>query len=296
MRSVASLMIVLLCAVGTASAQESTQGPAGGPSISMIQGAGHVSPFRRENVEGVVGIVTAVGLGNGFYMEAPEPDDDPDTSEGIYVEGYRLPSLSPGDLVRVSGRVDEKYPGGPSSGNLPITKIVRARVEVIGRGRLLPDPVVIGVDGRTPPNRIITDDADGLAEESPFDPENDALDFYESLESMRVQVNDAVSVGTVHTVYGEIWVLADDGAGASVRTLRGGIVVREGDFNPERLLIDYLEDFPIFTQDPVVLPVVGDEFTAPITGIMSYSYGNFKIRPLGQLPPVTSRRLPRESV
>ncbi|MEE8441964.1 MAG: endonuclease/exonuclease/phosphatase family protein, partial [Spirochaetia bacterium] len=47
---------------------------------------------------------------------------------------------------------------------------------------------------------------------------------------------------------------------------------------------------------PVVLPVVGDEFTAPITGIMSYSYGNFKIRPLGQLPPVTSRRLPRESV
>ncbi len=293
-------MIVLLCAVGIAPAQETTQGAGaaldGGPSISVIQGAGHVSQFRRENVEGVAGIVTAVGLGNGFYMESPQPDADPATSEGIYVEGYRLPVLFPGDLVHVSGRVAEEYPGGPSSGSLPITKITRARVDVISHGHVLPDLVVIGAGGRAVPDRIIIDDADGLAEESPFDPENDALDFYESLENMRVQVNNAVSVGTVHTVYGEIWVLSDGGVGASERTPRGGIVVREGDFNPERILIDYIEDFPIYTQDPVVLPVVGDEFTGPITGIMSYSYGNFKIRPLAQLPPVTPRRLPRESV
>ncbi|MCK4515921.1 MAG: hypothetical protein KAU31_11725, partial [Spirochaetaceae bacterium] len=297
MRSVASLMIILLCAVGIAPAQEAAQGAGAedGPSISVIQGAGHVSPFRRENVENVAGIVTAVGPGNGFYMESPQPDDDPNTSEGIYVEGYRLPPLSPGDLVHVSGRVAEEYPGGPSSGSLPITKILRARVNVVSRGHVLPNPVVIGAGGRSVPNRIIIDDADGLAEESPFDPENDALDFYESVESMRVRVNNAVSVGTVHTVYGEIWVLSDGGAGASERTPRGGIVVREGDFNPERILIDYLEDFPIYTQDPVVLPVVGDEFTGPIIGIMSYSYGNFKIRPLGQLPAVAPRNLPRES-
>ena len=88
MRFAASLMITLLFVVGIVPAQETTPGE--GPSISVIQGAGHVSTFRRENVEGVAGIVTAVGLGNGFYMESPQPDNDPDTSEGIYVEGYPI--------------------------------------------------------------------------------------------------------------------------------------------------------------------------------------------------------------
>jgi len=289
MRFVASLMIVLFCTVGAVSAQET------GPSISAIQGAGHISPYKRENVEGVVGVVTAVAPGTDFYMESVEPDGDPATSEGINVKGYRMPTIAVGDLVRVSGRVDEEYPGGPTSGNLSVTKILRARVEVISHDNELPAPAVIGVGGRRPPTRIVSDDADGLVNDSPFDPENDALDFYESVESMRVQLNDAVSVGTVHTVYGEIWVLPDGGDGASVRTARGGIVVREGDFNPERVLIDYLELPAIAVQDAVALPVVGDRFTAPIVGVMSYSFGNFKVRPTGQLPSVTIRGLPRES-
>ncbi len=293
MRSVASLLIILLCAIGFASAQET--GPADGPSISVIQGAGHISPYKRENVEGVVGIVTAVAPGTDFYMESPQPDGDPATSEGIHVKGYRLPPIAVGDLVRVSGRVDEEYPGGPTSGNLSVTKILRARVEVISHGNELPAPAVIGVGGRRAPTRIVSDDAHGLVNDSPFDPENDALDFYESVESMRVQLNDAVSVGTIHTTYGEIWVLPDDGDGASVRTARGGIVVRAGDLNPERVLIDYLELPAIAVQDPVVLPVVGDRFTAPVIGVMSYSFGNFKVRPTGQLPSVTVRGLERES-
>ena len=65
--------------------------------------------------------------------------------------------------------------------------------------------------------------------------------------------------------------------------------------NPERVLIDYLELPAIAVQDPVVLPVVGDRFTAPVIGVMSYSFGNFKVRPTGQLPSVTIRGLPRES-
>ena len=93
MRSVVSLMITLLCAVGIVTAQETTRGagdgPGGAPSISVIQGAGHVSTFHRENVEGVAGIVTAVGLGNGFYMESPQPDDDQ-----IFARGNLRPDRS----------------------------------------------------------------------------------------------------------------------------------------------------------------------------------------------------------
>jgi hypothetical protein len=88
--------------------------------------------------------------------------------------------------------------------------------------------VIVGGEGRLPPDMRIAEYTGDLVYESEFDVTLNALDFYESLESMRVQINDAVSVGTVHTTYGEIWVLPDGGEHGSVRTARGGIVVRRG--------------------------------------------------------------------
>ena len=47
-----------------------------------------------------------------------------------------------------------------------------------------------------PPTLVIDDDATGDVETSgTFDPATDGIDFYESLEAMRVQVNNAVAVG-----------------------------------------------------------------------------------------------------
>ena len=89
-----------------------------------------------------------------------------------------------------------------------------------------------------PPTEVIEDDATGDVEIGGiFDPATDGIDFYESLEGMQVQVNDAVAVGPTND-FGEIAVLADDGEGAGVRSARGGIVVRPGDFNPERIILD----------------------------------------------------------
>jgi uncharacterized protein len=93
-------------------------------------------------------------------------------------------------------------------------------------------------------------------------------------------VNDPVVVGPRNS-FGEILVLADDGAGAAVRTTRGGIVVRDvdanpvgdyssGDFNPERVMLDDL-----FLPTPPVN--VGDGFTTAATGVMTYDFANFKI-------------------
>lgn len=288
MRTGVLLMLFLTVLLAAVIADDSS------PTIAEIQGELHRSHLHRQDVERVHGIVTAVEAGGGFYMESARDDGNPATSEGIHVVGYRLPSLAAGDEVLVSGRVEEVFPGGPSSGNLPITTIRRASVEVVSRDNELPPPAVIGIGGISAPDRRIAEYTGGLVYDSEFDPTVNALDFYESFESMRVRINDAVSVGTAHSAYGEIWVLPDDGEGASVRTPRGGIVVREGDFNPERLLIDYLETPPIFTQDPVVLPVVGDRFTGPIEGIVSYSYGNYKVRPTGQLPSPSRRNLARE--
>ena len=80
---------------------------------------------------------------------------------------------------------------------------------------------------------VIEDDAVGDVEDAAdvFDPANDGIDFYESLEGMRVQVNKPVAVGPTNTSARSA-VLADGGANASVRTTRGGIVIRAATSTP----------------------------------------------------------------
>src|SRR5215207_9728700 len=73
------------------------------PRIREIQGAGHISPLANTEVSGVTGVVTAVREG-GFFMQDAAPDDDPRTSEGIFVSTTTATAdVSPGDSVRVGG-------------------------------------------------------------------------------------------------------------------------------------------------------------------------------------------------
>ena len=119
-----------------------------------------------------------------------------------------------------------------------------------------------------------------------FDPGSDGIDYYESLEGMLVQVNEAVVTGPRRST-GEIPVVGDDGDGAGQRTTRGGVVVRAGDFNPERIFLDDL-----FTTTPNV--DVADRFPGAITGVMDYSFGNYKLQALA-LPPLQPAALPRQA-
>ena len=76
-------------------------------------------------------------------------------------------------------------------------------------------PTVVGQGGRVPPTSVIEDDATGSVETSGvFDPASDGIDFYESMEAMLLQVNNPVVTGP-RNGFGEVWVLADDGAGDS---------------------------------------------------------------------------------
>ena len=135
----------------------------------------------------------------------------------------------------MNARVQEFRPGGASTGNLTTTELASPSVSVLSTGNPLPAPTVIGTGGRIPPDTIIDDDATGNVETSGvFDPDQDGIDFYESLEGMRVQLNNAVAVGPTATGFGETPVIGDDGANASVRTYRGGVLLRANDCNPER--------------------------------------------------------------
>jgi predicted extracellular nuclease len=261
--------------------------------IHDIQGAAHRSPLNGVAVSNVPGIVTAK-QSNGFYMQDPNPDADDATSEAIFVFGSAAASaVSVGDAVAVSGTVSEFRPGGSGgSDNLTTTEIGSPTVVVVSTGNPLPPPVVIGAGGRMPPTMVIEDDASGDVETSGvFDPATDGIDFYESLEAMRVQVNDAVASGPTSDFGSnrEIPVLADNGANAGVRTTRGGIVIRATDFNPERIILN-----DVISGGPnLPLVNVNDKFPGAIIGIMDYTFGNFKLQVL-TLPALVSGGLARE--
>jgi predicted extracellular nuclease len=261
--------------------------PAPGISIHDIQGASHISPYVGQSVTISPSIVTAI-RSNGYYIQEPNPDSDDATSEGMFVFTNSAPTgIAVGDNVSVSGTVVEFRAGGSGSTSLTITEISSPTAIVNSSGNPLPAATVIGTGGRVPPTAVIDDDATGDVELSgTFDETTDGIDFYESLESMYVQINDAVATGPTNS-FGEISVLGDSGANATLLTPSGGIIIQPGDFNPERIILDDI----IATSEPAVS--VGDSFNAPLVGVLDYSFNNFKFLPTSW-PAVTSAGLTRE--
>ena len=234
--------------------------------IRDIQGAAHSSPLVGMAVSGVSGIVTALA-GNGLYFQDPNPDGNDATSEGIFVFTSSAPTAALGDSIIVNGTVAEFRPGN-NLNNLTITQIVSPLISIITTGNVLPAAVVLGIGGRSIPASVI--DNDNFI----FDPAEDGIDFYESLEGMSVQVNNPVTTSPT-AVFGsseEIWVLADNGMNASNRTVRGGSLITSSDFNPERIQIDDL------INASVSLPTVnvGAQLST-ISGVVSYDFNNYEV-------------------
>ncbi|MBB6035039.1 lamin tail domain-containing protein [Phytomonospora endophytica] len=254
--------------------------------IRQIQGATHKSPMSGSAVTDVRGVVTAVGA-TGFWFQDPCPDSDPETSEGVLVYTSSAPTAKVGDEVAVKATVTEFRPGGTATTNLTTTELTAPTVTKLGT-RTVPAPTVIGGGGRVPPSTVIDDDANGDVEVSgTFDAATDGIDFYESLEGMRVQVSNPVATGP-STSFGEIPVLADDGAGASVRTTRKGIAIRSTDFNPERVVLD---DAVLAGSTPAGVNV-GDHFSGPAVGVLDYAFGNFKLELTAALTRVSGGLTP----
>jgi uncharacterized protein len=237
--------------------------------IFQVQGAAHRSLLEGRIVV-VPGVVTAVRP-NSFTIQDAVGDGDVATSDAILVFGVGGSSVTFGQAVSVSGRVSEFRPGDVAN-NLTTTEIVSPTVTPGGPGVAIAQTVV-GPGGRVPPTAVIDDDATGDVETSGFfDPATDGIDFYESLEAMLLRVNDPVVVGPTNQ-FGELWVLADDGAGAGIRTARNGIIVGPSDFNPERI---QLEDDIVTDATPDAN--VGDHFTTAAVGVLDYNFGNYELQ------------------
>jgi len=226
--------------------------------IGRIQGTDHRSPYTDKIVD-AQGIVTKVDQ-NGFCFQSKSPDTLPETSDAMYV--YQEDTeVRFGNEVRVTGKVEEWTPGGEATYNLSITQIRADDIRHIRSSAALPKPIVLNYLMSGYPEKI-------KHPGSAYDPTTNALDFWESMELMRVVIMDASIVGP-RSSYGEIAVTVPQ-APAEPRTPRGGIKLTGYDFNPARILVS-------LSPDSVVNYSIGDRLTAPIHGILNYSYGNYKV-------------------
>jgi uncharacterized protein len=194
-------------------------------TIMEVQGRDHRSPLAGERVL-VEGIVTSITPG-GFFLQDPRGDGDPSTSDAVFVATDDR-SERTGDQVDVAGWVVERS-ADSNPHSLPRTEIDAAPLVILARDRALPADAVIGAGQRVPPTAIIDDDA--LQE---YQPLTDGIDFYESLEGMRVTIRGARVTGALDA-FGDAWVVP---AGlASGLNARGGLTARPLDANPERIRV-----------------------------------------------------------
>lgn len=239
--------------------------------IHDIQGKSHVSPYDGKTVRNVEGVVTALDK-YGFYMEDAQPDNDSATSEGIYV--YKKDAnVAIGDLVQVDGEVEEFIGPGYAEKfetDLAITEIKASRAVVKEKNQQLPPAVVLGENGVKIPDQIIDNDGFGV-----FDSNEDAIDFYESLEGMRVTMQTPKIIAPQKN--GNLYVTVANGSDKVV-TKYGTPLLDENQFNPERLSLKVSRDY---------VAKVGDQFTGDITGVVGYDYGAYRISPVTELPSIT---------
>ncbi len=140
-------------------------------TIMKIQGNSWSSPYEGWEVwtEGVVTADYQWEDARGFFIQDPEGDGDPTTSDGLFIyERYNPVNL--GDYVQVRGEVQE-YNG--------LTEIYEYETVVVSEGNPIPEPVELY---------------------PPFDDYLSDL-YYEALEGMLVSCSEMRAIGG--TTYGE---------------------------------------------------------------------------------------------
>jgi len=276
-KSSARLAALTVAAMCSAASTVVLTSPAHADSVRIhdIQGTTRISPYAGQKVADVSGIVTGIrtyGSSKGFWIQDPNADDNPATSEGVFVFTSSTPKgVAVGDLVTVSGTVSEYVPGGTSSGNQSITEITKPTTTVVSSGNAVPAPVV--VDAKSVPAAYVPA-GDAAAGNSinglTLEPSKYALDYYESLEGENVQVADTRVVGASDP-YTELWVTVKPRENAN---RRGGTVYGSYDAqNTGRLQIQSLGPTSAFPKANV-----GDVLEGATAGPLDYNqFGGYTL-------------------
>jgi len=252
--------------------------------IYDIQGESHLSTFDGQQVT-TIGVVTAIDKdNNAYWIQDPNGDGNRNTSDGIYVfVGGALPSsIVVGNLVRVTGTVDEFQPGGAA--NLSLTEIVSVTsTTLLQAGYGVPTAVTIGDTANgadyAPPLVNLGSTTNG------FDPTTEGVDFWESLEGMLVTLQDVRTTSPFKSSFGEVMVTMDVGANDSANG-RGGLTISDEspdgvlpvdktfDFNPERIQLD---DEALGGSIGAITTTGQTVVGGDVTGVVSYGQGFYDV-------------------
>ncbi|MFP5288314.1 MAG: lamin tail domain-containing protein, partial [Thermoanaerobaculia bacterium] len=213
--------------------------------ISEIQGNGLASPYAGQTVLTKNTVVTAVGS-DGFFIQDPTPDADPETSEGLYIFTGSAPSVAVGDLVDVQGGVVEFFNMTEMSGAIQVVKI--------SSGNPVPAPVPFGP---------------ALPSPNPPQPATEM----ERFESMLVRVENGTVTGPTNQ-FGESSIVAGPN-----RTYREPGIIYPGlpglpvfDGNPEIFEIDNGLGGPTIEIPAGAVVVLAE-------GPLAFSFGDYQIWP-----------------
>ena len=122
--------------------------------ISQIQGEMNLSPLAGQKVT-TAGIVTAI-FKKGFFIQTPdaEADNNPKTSEGIYVFANDAPSgIAPGDAVQIEATVSEYRPRAERV-TLSLTELTQPVIKNVSKNNPLPAPITLTAADLNPQGTI----------------------------------------------------------------------------------------------------------------------------------------------
>ncbi|KFA63589.1 hypothetical protein S40285_04116 [Stachybotrys chlorohalonatus IBT 40285] len=258
-------------------------------TIAEINGNTFLSPLQNTNVTGVVGLVTAIN-NQGVFLRSTEPDEDPATSEGLYVYGGSLRNqVQVGDIISINGRVLE-YRSNNQQGYLTELS-APSGLSIVSSGNEV-TPLVIGVDTLSPPTEQFSSLDGGdvfavpnavttISASNPvLDPTTYGLDFWESLVGELVTIKDAIQIGRPNQ-YGDVWVRGN--WTATGINSQGGLTMLEGDANPEAIIIGTPLDGSRNPDDTKMGDYLGD-----ITGIVYNAFGFYRVLPVTRVAPITN--------
>ena len=261
----------------TASAAQVTA-PKEVKNIGEVQGESHESPLVGKEVV-INNVVVTKTDKTGFYVQDKVSDNNPRTSDAIYVASKD--KVESGDLLKVQGTVKEGYmeeysvkPGQTfkkPAGSLTVTQIINATITKLGKAEL---PKALNISEKMP--KDIVDNTP-----TKYNPETEALDYWESLEGMRVEVTKPKVTGPQYK--GDIYVLPGDYKGQKLNNI-GGVNLRPGVQNTEVL--------PIIVGNTFVAKAK-DYFNDNISGVVTYKNKTYKIDP-SSVPTIQDGGLKRE--
>ena len=248
-------------------------------NIGEVQGESHQSPLVGKEVVINNVVVTKTDGDKGFYVQDKVSDNNPRTSDAVYVASKD--KVESGDLLKVQGTVKEGYMEEYSvkqgqtfkkpAGSLTVTQIINATITKLGKADL---PKALNISEKMP--KDIVDNTP-----TKYNPETEALDYWESLEGMLVEVTKPKVTGPQYK--GDIYVLPGDYKGQKLNNI-GGVNLRPGVQNTEVLPVTVGNKF---------VAKAKDYFNENISGVVTYKNKTYKIDP-NSVPKLQDGGLKRE--